>query len=138
MQELTKDEILTQLLLNNYVEKEFTLGNKLKLKLRTISTKDQLEIENELSKLQETSQVYILHVYGLHLLARSVITYGEKSFTTEKWQDTFKFLETLPTSIVDILIKLRDDFHKEVLQLTVPEELEKHFFPVSSSGEESS
>lgn len=139
MQELTKDDIITQVLTNNYAVKsiEFADG-KIKAKLKTIPVGNMLEIENEMSSLRDKSQVYLLHKYGMNLLANSLLEYNEIKFNPSKPQETFKFLETLPSPVVDILTKLRDDFQKEVLKLLVPEELEKHFFPQSSSEEESS
>lgn len=132
-----QEDILTQILTKNYAEKEFTLGKGLlKVKLRTISVKEQLEIEDQVSKI-DSSRVYLLHQYSLALLKKCLQEYNGVVLVNKTEEERGLFIDNLTTGVVDILVKLRDDFQNEVLKLLVPEELEAHFFPQKSSGEES-
>ena len=136
---LDKDSILTQLLTKNYAEAEFSIMNdQKKVKFRTLSTGDQLEIEQEISGLSDnSSRLFVLHTFALHLLSRTLVQYGTTTFDITKHDETMKTLKELPPQIIDILSKLRDDFQREVLKISTPKELESHFFPVNSSGAES-
>ena len=137
--ELEQDKILTQLLTKNYAEAEFSiLNDQKKIKFRTLSTGAQLEIEQMVSSLPDSSsRIFVLHTYALQLLARTLVQYGTTQFDVAKPDETMVFLKELPPQIIDILGKLRDEFQQEVLKISTPKELEKHFFPTSSSGAES-
>jgi hypothetical protein len=136
---LDKENILTQLLVHNYAEAEFSImDGKKPVKFRTLSAGAQMSIEEIISKLPETSsRVLVLHTYTMELLARTLVQYGDRKFDVSIPEKTLEYIKELPPQILDILSKLRDDFQKSILEISTPEELKTHFFPVNSSEEES-
>jgi len=139
MQELNNENLLNQIITQNYAEAEVELaGGKIKAKLRTLQVGDQLDIEDTMSSIKDKSQLFILHHYSMLLLSRSLVEYNGKKFDPSTHELTYQFLEKLPSAIIDILVKEREDFQKIVMKLLVPEELEKHFFGQNSLEEESS
>ena len=134
--ELNKENIINQIITNNYASTTIEYGDgKIKATLRTLPVGDQLAIEEAMGDLKDKSQLYILHKYSLLILARSLLEYNGKKFNVSTPKETYEFIETLPTVIVDILTKYRENFQTEVLKIITPGELENYFFPVSSSGE---
>ena len=137
MQALDNEIIINQIITKNYAEIPVTLaGGKITAKLRTLQVGDQLQIEDAIAGMKEKSQLFILHQYSMLLLARSLIEYNDQKFTPETHELTYAFIEKLPSPVIDILVKQREEFQQAVMKMLVPEELEKSFFPVNSSDEE--
>jgi hypothetical protein len=136
--ELSKDDILTQLLVNNYAGTEQNLfEGKKKVKFRTLTADAQMAVEEIMTNLPEkTSRMLMVHTYAVQVLARSLVKYGDKTFDPDLPEETLKFIKKLPSQIVDILNKLGEEFRTEVLKISAPKELEKYFFPMTSSGAE--
>ncbi|MGV8131724.1 MAG: hypothetical protein ACP5N7_06520 [Candidatus Pacearchaeota archaeon] len=138
MQELNNEKIINEIIINNYATTTISIaGGKIEAIIRTLPVGDQLEVEDLMSNIKDKSQLFILHQYSLLLLSRALLSYNNVKFDPATHELTYDYLQKLPSAVIDILVKSRDEFQTAVMKILVPSELEKHFFPVSSSEEES-
>ena len=104
------EEILLQLFEGNEAKHSVdVLPGKVKAVISNLNAKDQLDIEAEMSAT-DGSNAYILHLYSLKLLSKTIIEYNGQSFENSK--ECERFLEKLPSMVLDKLVKLQNDFEK--------------------------
>ena len=131
---VTKDEISH--ILDQLFDQGFTttlvdiLPGKASAKLRNLSAKDQLDIEKKVSKI-DGSTAYILHHYSLELLAKTVVEYSDRHFTTDG--EAYEYLEKLPSIVLDKLVKAQNSFEHKIRKSLQIEETENHFFETPST-----
>jgi len=137
--ELTKEEkerFVEDLVLTGGTTYEKTVFNdKLKLKFRTLSGNEQLEIEQELTN-PDSSTAYILHNYSLHLISYSLLTYGDKDISKMNAKERLEFVKALSNPMIDILIGTYNEFQKKIQACTKGEVLDEVFFTTPSIDSE--
>ena len=120
--------ILEELFDKGYATREISLiGDKLKANLRSLSGKDQLEIEADMGKdkVQNNPAAYVIHNYGLKLLSKTVTNYGDKEFKSSK--EAIEFLKELTSSLLDKLVKAQNALEKDVREALKLENVEANF-----------
>lgn len=130
----SEDEILNQLFDNNFVEWTASVTSKHVVTFRTISVKDQLAIDLALGQTKGT-QSYVLHLYAVTLLS-----YAIKKVNTKIYSDleqTREYVESLPTALVDALIKKFQEFDNSVKSALNPEAVKKTFTQEADQTRES-
>jgi len=103
------------------------LGEKLSATVRSLSGKDQLEIESKMGrdKMKNNPAAFIIHSYSLELLCKTVVSYGDKIFKDAT--DTKKFLENLTNSIIDKLVKSQNKLEKDIRAALELDKVEENF-----------
>jgi hypothetical protein len=103
------------------------LGDKLKATVRSLSGKDQLEIESKMGKDQTKNNpaAFIIHTYSLELLCKTVVSYGKTTF--ENSENARKFLENLTNSIIDKLVKAQNALEKDIRVALELDSIEENF-----------
>ncbi len=103
------------------------LGEKLRATVRSLSGKDQLEIESKMGrdKMKNNPAAFIIHSYSLELLCKTVVSYGDKIFKDAT--DTKKFLENLTNSIIDKLVKSQNKLEKDIRAALELDKVEENF-----------
>ena len=110
------------------------LPGKVKATIANLNARDQLDIEAEMSAT-DGSNAYILHLYSLKLLSRTIREYNGKSFDNGK--ECEAFLEKLPSMVLDKLVKEQNNFEKTIREVLKLETLDDHFFETEAALEES-
>ncbi len=117
-------DLLEQLVFNGTAEKEFEiLDGKVKFKLKTLTGKDQMEVESVMKSDENNSPAYVVHKYSLEMLSRSLVSYGDADFSDKNTEDIIKFLLTLSTSILDAMLEIHNNFLKECKKIVSPENI---------------
>ncbi len=106
------------------------LDGRVKATLRSLSAKDQIEIEGSLGSLKG-STAFVLHTYSLKLLSHTVVTYGKETFKDSV--EALKFLETLPGAVIDYLVKQQTALEKEIAKLYTGKDIDEVFFETAST-----
>ena len=133
--ETFNEEILLQLFEGNEATHIVdVLPGKVKATMANLNAKDQLDIESEMSAV-DGSNAYILHLYSLKLLSKTVREYNGQKFETSKKCE--KFLEKLPSMVLDKLVKLQNEFEKQVRQALKIEAVDETFFETEATPDES-
>tara|TARA_B100001758_G_C18414822_1_gene618728 strand:+ start:4310 stop:4744 length:435 start_codon:yes stop_codon:yes gene_type:complete len=129
-------DILEQIFDQGYAVKTLKLGKgKVKADVRNLSTSNQLDIEQDLSKVKDSSSAYVLHKYSIGILSHTLLKYNGKTFKNPK--ETEKFLLELPTAVCDALITGQNQFEKEVANTITPAKVQDTFFEQGSTQEKS-
>ena len=105
---------------------------KLNVTIRTLTARDQLDIEQLIPKVEGTP-AYQLHKYAIYLLSKSLLRYGDKNLKAMNWEEKEEFIEHLPTAILDRLVMEQQDFSKQINALLSPDKLEENFFATPST-----
>ena len=130
-----KDLILTQLFEGNETTREVdVLPGKIKATSATLNARDQLDIESEMSST-DGSNAYILHLYSLKLLSKTVREYNGKTFENTKACE--KFLEKLPSMVLDKMVKEQNNFERTIRAVLKLETVDDHFFEQEAATGES-
>jgi hypothetical protein len=117
-------EILEQLILNGVAQEDFDLlESKLKFTLKTLSGKEQLNIEKWMQDITGTP-VFIVHNFTLRMLAYGLVSYQDTKFKGKSPEEKLEFIENLDTTIIDLLAETQKDFFKRCKDSVNPEELE--------------
>ncbi len=103
------------------------LGDKLSATVRSLSGKDQLEIEFKMGKdkTKNSPAAYIINSYSLELLCKTVVSYGDKVFKDS--EGTREFLENLTNSIIDKLVKAQNALEKDIRTALELDKIEENF-----------
>jgi len=103
------------------------LGAKLSAVVRILSGKAQLEIESQMGKdqMKNNPAAYVIHAYSLLLLNKTVLSYGKEEFKQK--EGTKEFLENLPSSVIDKLVKAQNALEKDVRAALEMESIEENF-----------
>jgi hypothetical protein len=120
--------ILEELFDKGYATRKVELiKDKLNVVLRSLSGKDQLEIESDMGKekLKSSPAAYVIHNYSLKLLSKTVVSYGSTSFKNS--DEAWSFLENLTSAIIDKLTKAQNTLEKDVRSALNIESVEKNF-----------
>ena len=129
------EEILLQLFEGNEAKHSVdVLPGKVKAVISNLNAKDQLDIEAEMSAT-DGSNAYILHLYSLKLLSKTIIEYNGQSFENSK--ECERFLEKLPSMVLDKLVKLQNDFEKLIREALQIETVDDTFFAKEGTSDES-
>lgn len=129
-------DILEQIFDQGYATKDLVLAKgKIKATVRNLSTSNQLDIEEKLSKTKDKSSAYILHRYSMGILSHTLIKLNGTTFKNPG--DVEKQLLKLPTAVCDALITAQNMFEKEVANIITPEKVEETFFGEGSTQEKS-
>lgn len=127
------DKFMEQIVYENFATKVIeVVEGKLNVTIRTLTAKDQLEIEQLVPKVEGTP-AYQLHKYAIYLLAKALLRYGDKNLKPMNWEEKENFIEQLPTAILDRLVLEQQDFSKQVNALLSPDKLEETFFATPST-----
>ena len=129
-------DILEQIFDQGYATKEVSLAKgKIKATVRNLATSSQLEIEQQLSKMKDSSSAFVLHQYSMGILSHTLVKLNDKKF--KKPEEVTKALLTLPTAVCDGLITAQNLFEKEVARSINPEGVDKSFFGEEPTPDES-
>lgn len=127
---MTQEQILEQLFDNNFVEDTFNLtkNERIKIKLKSLTPDDYLEADKILTTFKG-SKMFILQKFALEKLSRGLTTYyGKEVIKFESPNEAKEFLEKLPVTLVDSMIKIQEKFEKEITQAISLEAVEENFF----------
>lgn len=136
MEEITR--ILEELFDKGYATREIeVLEGKLKAVVRSLSAKDQLEIEETMGrdKTKNNPAAFVIHTYSMKLLSKTLLSYGSKEFKDSK--ETYKFLENLTNAIIDKLVKSQNALEKDIRKAIQLENVEANFSVPGPSQEKS-
>tara|TARA_Y100000592_G_C5466351_1_gene316966 strand:+ start:1716 stop:2168 length:453 start_codon:yes stop_codon:yes gene_type:complete len=126
--------LLEQIFTNGYAVEAIDLAEgKIKAEVKNLAADEQIDIEGEISELQGKSSAYVLHQYSLKILEKTLIRFNGKTFKDEK--DCRALLGTLPTAIVDTLIKEQNRLEKKIAKEINPEAVDSTFFETGSTQE---
>tara|TARA_Y100000004_G_C8801228_1_gene363520 strand:- start:125 stop:577 length:453 start_codon:yes stop_codon:yes gene_type:complete len=126
--------LLEQIFTNGYAVEAIDLAEgKIKAEVKNLAADEQIDIEGEISELQGKSSAYVLHQYSLKILEKTLIRFNGKTFKDEK--DCRALLGTLPTEIVDTLIKEQNRLEKKIAKEINPEAVDSTFFETGSTQE---
>jgi len=129
------EKILLQLFSGNEATEDFdVLPGKVSATISNLNAKDQLDIESEMSAT-DGSNAYILHLYSLKLLSKTLKAYNGQKFTTSK--ECEHFLEKLPSMVLDKLVKIQNGFEKQIRKALDLESIEDTFFDNEAVPEKS-
>jgi len=120
--------ILEELFDHGYATREIdVLDGKLKAKVRSLSARDQLEIEATMGKdtTKNNPAAYVIHSYSLKLLSKTLISYGNNNFKNSN--EAYAYLENLTNSIIDKLVKVQNALEKDIRKALEMENVEKNF-----------
>jgi len=138
---LDKDLLLTQLFENDYCEQTFPLGNgKYKVRVKTISGADQVEIGHAMSKFsiekkEDLTNSEYIHEYTLQILSHVVLGAGKYSYTSPK--ESYEGLKKLSATVIDEILKCHramEDFVRNLLN--AKDTIESFFGPQSTDSEQ--
>ena len=120
-----KNQILEDLIFKGItLYKKSILQDKVKITLKNLSAKDQIEIEDEMNDFTG-SPSSVLHVYSVKLLSRSLVKYNKEDFSNKEAEDVEEFLLNLATPIVDVLVNAYNLFNKKLQACTKGVEIDK-------------
>jgi hypothetical protein len=130
-----RESILTQLFEGNEAKKDIeVLPGKIKATIANLNARDQLDIEAEMSAT-DGSNAYILHLYSLKLLSKTVREYNGQTFENAKACE--RFLEKLPSMVLDKMVKEQNVFERTIRDVLKLETIDEHFFDQEAATEES-
>jgi len=128
--------ILEELFDTGYATREIeVIEDKLKVKVRSLAAKDQLDIEKGIPDPKSSSAAFIIHSYSLKLLSKTIISYGDKKFETQL--DAYSFLENITNSIIDKLTKAQNELEKDIRKALALDSIEENFSETGPSQEKS-
>ncbi len=117
-------EILEQLILNGVAQKDFDLlKGKLKFTLKTLSGKEQLNIEKWMEDITGTP-VFVVHNFTLRMLAYGLVSYKDTKFKDKSPEEKLSFIEELDTTIIDLITEHQKKFYEQCKKSLNPDELE--------------
>jgi hypothetical protein len=117
-------EILEQLIINGVAKKDFSLlEDKLKFTLKTLSGKEQLNIEEWMQDIKGTP-VFVVHSFTLRMLAYGLVSYQDNKFKDKSPAERLEFIEKLDTTILDLITESQKEFYESCKKLLNPDELE--------------
>lgn len=133
--EMTQEEkksILEDLVFKGFVVREFEiLDGMVKVKFRTITGKDQIQVEKD--SMQKRLSV---HEYSIEMLMKSLVHFSnEKSsidLSSMEDEDKRRFISDMSTPLLDEIIKKHREFNLKIKACTEGEEIEKGLFRTSS------
>lgn len=128
--------ILEEIFDKGYATKTIDIiEGKIKATISTLSAKDQLEIEEYMNKdrVKNNPAAYVVHLYSLKLLSKTLKSYGNKTFANS--DEAYEFLGNLVGSIVDKLTKAQNALEKDVRKALNSETIEENFSNPGSSSE---
>lgn len=126
--------ILEQIFDQGYATTEVDIANgKMKAVVRNLAAQDQLEIESEISELGGKSSAYVLHQYSLKILERTLLSINGKTINEVK--ERRERLGSLPTAVVDSLIREQNKLEKDIAESITPDGVDKTFFETGSTQE---
>ena len=130
-------ELLEQLILNGVAQKDFDLlESKLKFTVKSLSGKEQLNIEKWMEDVKGTP-VFVVHNFTLRMLAFGLVSYQDNKFKDKSPEEKLGFIENLDTTIIDLLAETQKDFYKQCKDSVNPKELE-NLLPTQSADSDSS
>jgi len=128
--------ILEEIFDKGFATKEVeVIEGKLKAVISTLAAKDQLEIEEFMNrdKIKNNPAAYVIHLYSIKLLSKTIVSYGDKKFKDAN--EAYDFLGGLANAIVDKLVKAQNALEKDVRKALNSETIDENFsVPGSSSG----
>lgn len=119
------DQYLTDYLEKNYATFEFDLieGRGPKVKIRTISVEQQMEVEDAMKDVDDKAIVnFKLHTYQVLILSKSLLSIGDKNFKTP--EDALIYLKDKGSAFTDRLLNVQSEFEKFFKNQLNPEDIE--------------
>jgi hypothetical protein len=139
--ELTKEEkerFVEELVFKGGTTYEKTVfDGKLTLLYKTLNGNEQLEVEKSMTNPDGSTQT-ILHNYSLHLVANSLLRYGDTDLSKMTPKERRKFITKQSNSIIDVIIGGFNEFQKKLQACTRGEILDEVFFTAPSTDSEQS
>lgn len=130
LSEEQKNKILIELFEGGVTEIDiYVIPGKKSVTLKNITTEDQLNLDDFLSKLEGTTS-QVLHKYTIELLKAAVVsvnTGDAKQFFT-KPEQVETFLKKLPPIAVDKLGKAQHGFERQIRTALEYETVDEYFF----------
>ncbi len=127
---MTQEQILEQLFDNNFVTETFDIikNSRLKMQLKSLTPDDYLEADKILTTFKG-SKMFVLQKFALEKLCRGLQTfYGKEVKEFQNYREAKDFIEKLPVTQVDRMIKIQEKFEKEIAAAISPEAIEENFF----------
>jgi hypothetical protein len=129
-----KEKFLEDLLFKGYTTYEKTiLDGKLKIKFKSLSGQQQLEIDRQLSKTKVPAAEF-LHNYSILLLTHTLIQYADINLEEKEFEERNKFISSKPALLIDLLTKTNREFHKKLEAILKGDTIEEVFFENPSTS----
>ena len=126
--------LLEQIFDKGYATEEVEIAEgKITAEVKNLSAEEQITIEGEISELGGKSSAYVLHQYSLKILEKTLIKFNGKTFKDE--EECRLKLGSLPTAIVDMLIKEQNRLEKTIAKEINPKAVDDTFFETGSTQE---
>lgn len=133
---MSKTNLLEQLFELNYATREISLSKNLPtIVVRTISSDQQADLEEELKEYAELTQRQFYQKYAIAIISRTLISWGTNKFPdVEGWKE---FLKEKPLAIIQKVIQEQEALEKDVRAQLKIEGVQESFFPEEESPGES-
>jgi len=115
-----------------YYEEDI-LDDKIVVGFRSMSVDEQLSLEKAMADI-EGSTTYILRVYAVKLVSTCIVKYGKEDIGNQGYEEREKFIKGLGSPILQILIRICNEFLKKLNAVSTGEAIEEVFFETPSTS----
>jgi len=130
-----KTKFVEDLVFNGYTTTEHSLyDGKLKVIFKSLTVKQQLDLEKNLYSSKNMSAAAIMHTVSTRLLAQSIVQYGDKNLSDLSMEERISFISDLPSVVADKLIKFYNEFTLKLKAVIDGEVIDEVFFETESTS----
>jgi hypothetical protein len=130
-----KAKFIEDLVFNGYTTAEHSLyDGKLKVIFKSLTVKQQLDLEKNLYSSKNMSAAAIMHTVSTSLLAQSIVQYGDKNLSDLSLEERISFISGLPSVVADKLIKFYNEFTLKLKAVIDGEVIDEVFFETESTS----
>jgi len=109
------------------------LDGKLKIKLKTLSGEEQLEIDEKISDIEGTP-AQVMHLYSILFLSYALVRYNDIDLEKLSKEERVSFLKSKPTAIIDKVSEELFEFNKKIKASVSGDKVEETFFETTPTS----